>query len=220
MNPKTLVINKYLFKKMMEKIKNWWKDYKQKKSLFSKLSDLLFVALVLALLFPSSRMWVVSHFQRLTMWGPSELPKSEQVVLPETAFDWKLIDLNAKEFQLSDFKGKVLFVNFWATWCPPCVAEMPSIQKLYEQYKKNDSIVFILATSDPINKVKKFLEDRDFDLPIYLMASNAPKEFFSKSIPATFLVDKRGKIVMIEKRAKKWHGQKAIDYIDELIDEE
>jgi len=220
MNPKTLVINKYLFKKMMEKIKNWWKDYKQKKSLFSKLSDLLFVALVLALLFPSSRMWVVSHFQRLTMWGPSELPKSEQVVLPETAFDWKLIDLNAKEFQLSDFKGKVLFVNFWATWCPPCVAEMPSIQKLYEHYKKNDSIVFILATSDPINKVKKFLEDRDFDLPIYLMASNAPKEFFSKSIPATFLVDKRGKIVMIEKRAKKWHGQKAIDYIDELIDEE
>lgn len=204
---------------MIEKIKNWWKDYKQKKSLFSKLSDLLFIALVLALLFPVSRMWVVSHFQRLTMWGPSELPKSEQVLLSEKAYDWKLVDLNAKEFQLSDFKGKVLFVNFWATWCPPCVAEMPSIQELYEQYKNNDSIAFVLATNDPVSKVKKFLEDRDFDLPIYLMASNVPEEFFSKSIPATFLVDKSGKIVMIEKRAKKWHGKKAVDFINELIGE-
>jgi len=202
---------------MIEKIKNWWKDYKQKKSVFSKFSDLLFVVFIVALLFPSSRMWVVSNMQRLTMWGPSELPKKEQVVLSDRAYDWKLVDLNAKEFQLSDFKGKVLFVNFWATWCPPCVAEMPSIQKLYEHYKKNDGIVFILATSDPVNKVKKFLKDRDFDLPIYLMASNVPKEFYSQSIPATFLVDKSGKIVMIEKRAKKWHGKKAVDFIDELI---
>ncbi len=202
---------------MFEKLKNWWVDYKLKKSLWTKISDLLFVALVVGLLFPGSRMWIVSNFQRLTMWGPSELPKEEQLVLPESAYKWRLVSMDNELFELSDFKGKVIFVNFWATWCPPCIAEMPSIAELYEHYKNDNRIVFLLVTNEKVSVVQNFLAKRGWNLPVFLSASEIPKEFFSKTIPATFIVDKQGRIVVKEQRAKKWHGEKTIGFLDDLM---
>ncbi len=204
---------------MLDKIKNWWTNYKLKKSIWSKFSDILFIIIVLGLLFPSSRMWMVSNFQRLTMWGPSELPTQEQVQISGQAYDWQLVGLDGKSYKLLDFKGKVIFMNFWATWCPPCVAEMPSIQKLYNHYKDNPNIAFILATTDKPNAIMKFLKRYQFRFPIYLMVTKTPQEFFSQTIPTTFLVDKSGKIIMKEHRAKKWHSEKTIAFIDELTKE-
>ncbi|WP_118194375.1 TlpA family protein disulfide reductase [Albibacterium indicum] len=98
--------------------------------------------------------------------------------------------------ELSDQKGKVVFMNFWATWCPPCIAEMPSINKLYSELKNNDEIEFMMVDVDNNrSKSEKFMEKRNFDLPIYTPASSIPSSYMSGAIPTTLVLNKYGKVV-------------------------
>lgn len=98
--------------------------------------------------------------------------------------------------ELSDQKGKVVFINFWATWCPPCIAEMPSINKLYSELKDNDKVVFMMVDVDNNRgKSEKFMEKRDFDLPVYTPASSIPSSYMSGAIPTTLVLNKYGKVV-------------------------
>lgn len=201
------------------KIKTWWEDYKLKKSFWSKLSDIIFIVLIVGMLFPSSRMFIISNFQRITMWGPSELSNEKQVQLADEAYNWQLQDSQGNQHVLAEFKGKVIFINLWATWCPPCVAEMPSIDELYAHYKDNPNIVFLLVTNEKRGTIDEFLIKRNFNFPIYSSLTRNPQEFFSETIPATFVVDKNGRVVMKEQRAKKWHGESTIEFLDKLIAE-
>lgn len=98
--------------------------------------------------------------------------------------------------ELSDQKGKVVFINFWATWCPPCIAEMPSINKLYSELKDNDKVVFMMVDVDNNRgKSEKFMEKRDFNLPVYTPASSIPSSYMSGAIPTTLVLNKYGKVV-------------------------
>ena len=102
-------------------------------------------------------------------------------------YNWQLKELNSESINLSELKGKVIFVNLWATWCPPCVAEMPSIQKLYNDYK--DKVEFVFITNEDWQTVNKFYQKRNFNLPTYNPLSKNPKLLSSKSIPATFIIE-------------------------------
>src|SRR5690606_8413203 len=93
-------------------------------------SNLLFFALLILLVFPQTRMPIQVFVQRLISFSPSEKSVEEREILQD--YNWNLQQLNSKEINLSQSKGKVAIVNFWATWCPPCIAEMPSFQKLYD----------------------------------------------------------------------------------------
>ena len=78
----------------------------------------------------------------------------------EVPAEISLPDLNEKYVSLSDFKGKVLFMNFWATWCPPCIEEMPSMQKLHNQLKDKDFVMVSINIQEPADLVKSFLQKR------------------------------------------------------------
>lgn len=98
--------------------------------------------------------------------------------------------------ELADQRGKVVFINFWATWCPPCIAEMPSINKLYSELKDDDKIEFMMVDVDNNrSKSEKFMERRNFDLPVYTPASSIPASYMSGAIPTTLVVNKYGKVV-------------------------
>ncbi len=128
--------------------------------------------------------------------------EKEQKEMPD-ALPMKLKDQYGKVHDLESYKGKVIFLNFWATWCPPCRAEMPEIQKLYEEYSQQEnSEVIIMGIAAPsygkeqdIDGVKKFLEDNGYTYPV-LMDESA--ELFTKygisSFPTTFMITKEGKI--------------------------
>src|SRR5699024_8703774 len=112
-----------------------------------------------------------------------------------TKHDYKLKDESGKTINMADLEGKVVFVNFWATWCPPCIAEMPNINKLYQNYKDDDEVLFLMISlDDSFDKAKEFKERKNFDFNIFYPQSTMPSEFQSRGIPHTFVLRKDGEI--------------------------
>ena len=146
--------------------------------------------------------------------SPSAANIDERIELD--SYDFKLKGIaNANDVTLESLKGKVIFINYWATWCPPCRAEMPMIKKLYDDYK--DNIVFLFITSDDRSKVEKFYTDHSYEFPTYNMLSNPPQQIDTKSIPATFILDKQAKVAIAEYGAADWNSAKVRKLLDELL---
>ncbi len=173
-------------------------------------SNILFGIVILLMIVPTSRAWIL----RQLSFSPG-IEKIENRVQLQS-YDWALKGLNTEDLDFNQEKGKVVIVNFWATWCTPCVAEMPSIQELYADY--GDKVDFILVTSDAKQKVLPFLEKHKFTLPIYNQITQAPKEFYTETIPKSFLLDKKGNIVVNSGRAD-WNAKKIRRVIDKLLKE-
>ena len=111
----------------------------------------------------------------------------------EIAPDFTLVDTYGKTWTLSELKGQVVFVNFWATWCPPCVEEMPSMQKLYSMLPKDKfKMLAVLNNDDPAN-AKKFAAKNGITLPILNdQANKVGPTYGLTGVPETFIVDKKG----------------------------
>ena len=121
---------------------------------------------------------------------------------------------------ISDLKGKVVFVNFWATWCPPCVAEMPSIQQFYTQHKDNKNLVFLMVDADNnFPKSQKFMKKNNYDLPLYTPASDIPSSYLGESIPVTVVLNKKGEIVFRHEGGADYSNSDFQDFISKLTQE-
>ena len=112
------------------------------------------------------------------------------------SYDFSVKDLEGKTLDMNDLKGKVIFLNLWATWCGPCRVEMPSIQNLYNAVDKNN-IAFVMLSLDQASdhvKIKKFISDKDFSFPVYQPATPLPKILRVTTIPTTFIISPDGKV--------------------------
>lgn len=182
------------------------------------LSNILFFGFILFLFTPfglPTRALLIKGVSYLTTRVFSvELDETDQVNLSN--YDWQLTDLNNQKINLDQFKDKVILVNFWATWCPPCIAEMPAFQKLYNDYQNR--VVFLFVTQDDENKVRKFLLDKEHDIPVYFPISTRPVEMNSNSLPTTYVINKKGQIVVDKTGALDWNSRKVRDLLDELIE--
>lgn len=109
--------------------------------------------------------------------------------------DFTLTDLQGKSWHLADLRGKVVLVNFWATWCPPCRKEMPDLQALYDQYK--DQGFLVLSISDEATaKVAPFITERNISYPVLLDPGRKVSELYQvDGIPKSFVYDRGGKLV-------------------------
>ena len=130
-----------------------------------------------------------------------ETSKEEKIGAP----DFTLVDQYGETHTLSDYKGKTVFLNFWATWCPPCKGEMPDIQKLYEKYGNNGEDLVVLGVANPKTdgypynqdgtqeEVEKFLTDNGYTLPVVMDTTGEIfNQYGIRSFPTTFLIDKDG----------------------------
>jgi thiol-disulfide isomerase/thioredoxin len=107
-----------------------------------------------------------------------------------------LKDVNGTNINLAGQKGKVLFINFWTTWCPPCRAEMPSINALHDKLKDNPNIRFYMVDADGrLLAAEKFMRKNHFALPVHSASSYIPPEIFPGNLPTTLVVSAEGKIV-------------------------
>ena len=131
----------------------------------------------------------------------SDENQSETATNPGTTqadFNLKLLDSNGKTKWLEELKGKVIFMNMWATWCPPCIAEMPSIDTLHAEM--GDEVAFVmLSLDDDFETAKAFDSRKGYDLPIYAPASNLPSMYQSSTIPTTYVIDAAGNLVWTHK---------------------
>ena len=178
-------------------------------------NNILFIAFIVLLVIPQTRMPIQVFVQRLVSFSPSETVENERKILED--YNWGLQQTNSGEINFSRSKGKVAIVNLWATWCPPCVAEMPSFQKLYNDY--GDKIDFYFITSEKVEKVEKFMEKNDYSLPIYFETSATPKLLESNILPTTFLISKSGKIVINEEGTADWNSKKMREIVEKLLSE-
>ena len=127
-------------------------------------------------------------------------------------------DLEGNEFSLRNFENKVLFINYWATWCNPCLAEMPSMAELYNQYKENNNIVFLYLSKEDADTIIDYIPKDDSlgQLPIYKVVTDDDL-FSTRGIPTTFIVNRNGEIVIKDVGSAVWNDQSVVDYLNNLL---
>jgi thiol-disulfide isomerase/thioredoxin len=142
-------------------------------------------------------------------------------VQPEPASDLTYRTLDDTPQQLSSNKGQVVFLDFWGTWCVQCVAEMPTVQKLYDHYKGDPQVKFLIVSRmDSPREVRSYARRNHFDLPFYITNDNeVPPAMQLGQFPATFLYAKDGTLATKHTGAADWSSASVISFIDHLKQE-
>ncbi len=134
---------------------------------------------------------------------PAVPPSSQLEVLGHADFQWEIEDLDGTETNLGAFEGRVIFLNFWASWCKPCVAEMASIQQLAARLHDSD-VAFLLISPEGERSVRRFVRKQGLSVPVYLERQDAPPEFGVVGLPTTLIIDREGRIVLRHYGAADW----------------
>ncbi len=182
-----------------------------------KLSSLIFAVFLVLLIVPQTRtpIQVAVNKLKLLVWSPSELDAEDQTQLEP--FSYQLTDLKGTPKTIEIGTGKVTFISYWATWCPPCIAELPSIQKMYDDY--GDQVDFLLITHEDPRVVGRFLEKKAYHLPVFIPRMAPPEKLVDRSIPTNYLIDKNGKIIIKETGAANWDSKKVRSILESLLRE-
>lgn len=163
--------------------------------------------------------WATDMLNKKTLSGQSVEKIDRNFNLNDEALAISLKGYNGTaDTNLAELRGKVVFINFWGSWCPPCVEEMPSIQKLYES--KGDQIAMILITmKDRPEKFVPYLQENQYTMPVYEANSLLPKSLIPGSFPTTYILNKKGEIVLKEIKSKDWNAPEVHELIEKLIQE-
>ena len=133
------------------------------------------------------------------------------------AIDFTLTDLEGNKVSLKDYRGKNVYLNFWATWCPPCRSEMPEIEKVYQQYKDKGLVVLAVDLGEDKDTVKNFIKENNYNFKVLLDSDQSIAEQYNISaIPVSYFIDKDGKIVAKKVGALKEEEMQS--YLKELMD--
>ena len=150
-----------------------------------------------------------------------EAPTAQDMKVTTIDFESNMLqfsDLENNIFTIQNFKGKNLFINYWATWCNPCLAEMPYMVELYEKYKNEEDIKFLFLSREDLKTIKNYIpKDENLQkLPIYKIITD--DEFFATSgIPTTFIIDSTGEVIVKDVGTAFWNDESVFKFIDSLI---
>lgn len=147
-----------------------------------------------------------------------------RIIQPDTSLDesefrranynMPLITLDGERASLKDYEGKTIFLNFWATWCPPCIAEMPNIQKLYEDINGTEDIVFVMLSLDEDPETaRKFMDRKEFTMPVYFLTGRQPGVYNSTVVPTTYVISPDGNIVMEKRGMANYNTQSFREFL-------
>ena len=176
------------------------------------LSNIVFTIAIVLVLYTPSRIWLI----RQMSFSPSVESTTAGMLISD--YNWQLKGLNKADVNFSEFKGKVVFLNFWATWCPPCVAELPYIQSFYNDYK--NKVAFVSLSNEKWSEINSFFKENDYNFPVY-----QNKQYHLKglpqvsSIPRTFIIDKHGTIKIDKSGAADWNSASFRKEINEMLRE-
>ncbi len=187
---------------------------------FSLLKPVAFALLLIVLLQATGLMSSVSYLSQWAILQTGLNDATDETDPTEEDFDYQFTikDLEGNKIAFDQFKGKVIFFNMWATWCGPCRAEMPGIQKLYEKVDK-EKIIFVMLSIDKDNdkpKIVDYLKKRDFTFNAYQPSGYLPNQLRVPSIPTTFIISREGKIVKKEVGGIRYDTSKFQKFLEEL----
>ncbi len=148
--------------------------------------------------------------------SPPSFPDSVSPLGKMTLSGHILTSMEGRQFLLSELEGKVVFLGFWATWCPPCKAEMPSVQNLYNAMKGEKDVVFLMVSDEESQTVRNFMEKNRYDFPVYLADGSLSSRLQVEAIPSTFIIDRKGDIVFAHTGAARWDDAACADFLKKL----
>jgi thiol-disulfide isomerase/thioredoxin len=182
-----------------------------------KTSSIIFIVVIALMIIPQTRQPIQVFLQKgiAMIVKPSVVDASERLKL--SSYDWKLQDVNGNDFNFSSAEGKVIVVNFWATWCPPCIAEMSSLDQLYQHYESNNDVVFLFVSNEKTEVISSFIKKKAYSFNAYEPLTAYPEEFNVSSIPRTFIISKTGEIVIDTSGAANWNSDTVKETIDGLL---
>ncbi len=132
-----------------------------------------------------------------------------------SSYDWRLRDADGDYFNFERSKGKVAFVDFWATWHTPSAAELRNIQKLYDDY--SEKVDFYIVTNEERFPVEQFMEETDYSFPVTFRIEDEPSPMKIPDPSGAFLIDKEGNIVVESNEIKDWYNEEITKLLDSLI---
>ena len=163
-------------------------------------------------------LWIFVCFTITVSSGCSSGPGP--AVQGEAAPEFSFRDRSGKERSLYQLRGKVVLVNFWATWCPPCLDEMPSMQQLQRRMANKPFEMLALSVDNSWEPVNRFMKDNGFTLPVYADFDKRISTLYGTLMwPETYIVDKKGKIAYKVVGPKDWTSSEVLKFLDVLIAE-
>ena len=185
----------------------YWERRPQRRSLFASSLALTSVLAFLCSLVGSARAEELDQ-------APLQIFEPRRIVP-----DFSLQDLDGKTVTLKEFRGKVVFVNFWATWCPPCRDEMPAMQKLYKENRDKGLVMLAINFMETPNTIRPFVNEYKLTFPILLDSGTVMVSYGVLGLPATYLIDRQGKAAARALGARDWANQESSRIIRKLLDE-
>lgn len=181
------------------------------------ISNIIFLIVLVLMFIPQTRKPIQVAFNKVAaQFSPSVNDEEEQLRI--TYSDWQLVDNQGGIHNFLDFEGRVLLINYWATWCPPCIAEMPELQALYNDYSDKVTFWFVVGNDEEAT-VDAFLAEKGYTFPAYYSRNEPPAALLPDGLPTTYLLSKNGRIVIDKTGAANWNSAKVRETIDQLLQE-
>ena len=198
-------------------IKKWF-------TLSNTSTAIFLVFVILMVVSPTVKGVVIQGLMKVGFFQPDVSTENEKLPISKISKGEKtgvlFKDETGNVIDLSDLKGKVVFINFWATWCPPCIAEMPSINKLQEKFKDNEDFIVLMVDADnQLDKSIKFMSKRNYNLKVFTPASQIPTELLGNALPSTVILNKKGKTVFKHEGGADYTNQEFIKFLETLLKE-
>ncbi|MBX2894045.1 MAG: TlpA family protein disulfide reductase [Cyclobacteriaceae bacterium] len=187
------------------------------KHVIGLLKPILSAVIVIVLLQATGLLGSVSVFtQRAAMEvGLLNASPDADIDAKDFNYNFTIKDMQGNKIPFEQFRGKVIFLNMWATWCGPCRAEMPGIQSLYDKVK-SDTVVFVMLSWDQDRdkpKIEQYIGKNNFTFPVYQPAGYLPDHLQVPSIPTTFIISKAGKIIQKEVGTRNYDTKRMLQYL-------
>ena len=176
------------------------------------LAALIFGAIALILLEAAAALVIMGGFVDAGD-GPPELPPMTRLGdLPGT-----ITDLDGRTMSFSDLRGKVVVVNLWATWCPPCRAEMPYLENLWGTFEGEEDFMVLCISTETAEEVRRHPLSGSLKMPLYVFTPPAPPELQAESLPTTYIFDRQGRVTFGHTGMARWDGDEIVAYLRGLL---
>ena len=181
------------------------------------LSILFYALLIIFIVSPSAKSWLLEQLISIGLFNAS-IGKTESLNKISANIDFTYLDGEGNKLTIASLKGKIVIINFWASWCPPCRAEMPSLEGLYKKLRGDDRFVFLFINEDE-NKTKSavYLDKNNFIIPVYSRSGEISSAVFSGTLPTTIVLDKSLKVVFKYEGMAGYNTDKFIQQLKELL---
>lgn len=179
----------------------------------------ILMGLIIVILFvnPEAKSWTIRQLMRTGLYNV-KIEKENAAAVPQLASGFDFEDENGVIQNTASLQGKVVFINFWASWCPPCRAEFPSIETLYSIFKNNPNVFFLMINEDDDWVTgREYLKKKNYITPMFKTRSAVPANIYNGTLPTTLVLDKNGKVVFRHEGFANYASEDFISQVSTLI---